>query len=431
MTQKERMLAGQLYLVDEELAAENRRTAGVLRQFNSEPEPEARAALLRGLLGGTGRTFRIEPPFRCDYGSHIYLGENFYANYELIVLDQCDVRFGDNVMLGPRVSLFSAGHPLDADIRNAGLEYGKPITVGSNVWMGGCVTVNGGVTIGDNVVIGSGSVVTHDIPSNVIAAGNPCRVLRPLTDADRAHWQQEAARWRAECGGEARSPRGWTAVPGLCRRVRARGHRRGPRLSRHFAAAERAGRVRPRLGAARAAAPPRHGKCPALRRGGPHALFPRRRPRCHRPERGRHHRLRRDGRRSHCADSGPLPLGARPALYLDLTAAVLRQRPAPQAGRMGFTIEQERLVRDGGFLYQAMAARFGSAAPVTPGQEYVSAALLRSGDPLLPDYFDRLIPSLERTVEGLRRGSEPERLHYYETALRELREMRELYDNGC
>ena len=87
--------------------------------------------------------------------------------------------------------------------------------------------------------------------------------------------------------------------------------------------------------------------------------------------------------------------------------------------------------RDGGFLYQAMAARFGNAAPVTPGQEYVSAALLRSGDPLLPDYFDRLIPSLERTVEGLRRGSEPERLHYYETALRELREMRELYDNGC
>ena len=159
MTQKERMLAGQLYLVDEELAAEMRHTVGVLRQFNSEPEPEARAALLRGLLGGTGRTFRIEPPFRCDYGSHIYLGENFYANYELIVLDQCDVRFGDNVMLGPR-----------------------------------------GVTIGDNVVIGSGSVVTRDIPSNVIAAGNPCRVLRPLTDADRAHWQQEAARWRAECG---------------------------------------------------------------------------------------------------------------------------------------------------------------------------------------------------------------------------------------
>ena len=102
MKQKERMLAGQLYLVDEELAAEMRHTAGVLWQFNSEPEPEVRAALLRGLLGGTGRSFKIEPPFRCDYGSHIYLGENFYANYELIVLDQCDVRFGDNVMLGPR-----------------------------------------------------------------------------------------------------------------------------------------------------------------------------------------------------------------------------------------------------------------------------------------------------------------------------------------
>lgn len=200
MTQKERML-GRAALSRGRGAGgrepPHRRGAPAVQQRTGAG---GRAALLRGLLGGTGRTFRIEPPFRCDYGSHIYLGENFYANYELIVLDQCDVRFGDNVMLGPRVSLFSAGHPLDADIRNAGLEYGKPITVGSNVWMGGCVTVNGGVTIGDNVVIGSGSVVTHDIPSNVIAAGNPCRVLRPLTDADRAHWQQEAARWRAACG---------------------------------------------------------------------------------------------------------------------------------------------------------------------------------------------------------------------------------------
>ena len=194
MKQKERMLAGQLYLVDEELAAEMRHTAGVLRQFNSEPEPEVRAALLRGLLGGTGRTFRIEPPFRCDYGSHIYLGENFYANYELIVLDQCDVRFGDNVMLGPRVSLFSAGHPLDADIRNTGLEYGKPITVGSNVWMGGCVTVNGGVTIGENCVIAAGAVVNRDIPPNCIAAGVPARVIRKLDEQDRINmWETYTA----------------------------------------------------------------------------------------------------------------------------------------------------------------------------------------------------------------------------------------------
>ena len=182
MTQKERMLAGQLYLVDEELAAEMRHTAGVLWQFNSEPEPEVRAALLRGLLGGTGRSFKIEPPFRCDYGSHIYLGENFYANYELIVLDQCDVRFGDNVMLGPRVSLFSACHPLDADIRNTGLEYGKPITVGSNVWMGGCVTVNGGVTIGDNVIVAAGAVVTKDVPDNCVVAGVPAQKIKELED---------------------------------------------------------------------------------------------------------------------------------------------------------------------------------------------------------------------------------------------------------
>ena len=180
MTQKERMLAGQLYLVDEELAAEMRHTAGVLRQFNSEPEPEVRAALLRGLLGGTGRSFKIEPPFRCDYGSHIYLGENFYANYELIVLDQCDVRFGDNVMLGPRVSLFSAGHPLDADIRNTGLEYGKPITVGSNVWMGGCVTVNGGVTIGDNAIIAAGAVVTKNVAANTIVGGVPAKFIKSI-----------------------------------------------------------------------------------------------------------------------------------------------------------------------------------------------------------------------------------------------------------
>ena len=402
MTQKERMLAGQLYLVDEELAAEMRHTVGVLRQFNSEPEPEVRAALLRGMLGGTGRTFRIEPPFRCDYGSHIYLGENFYANYELIVLDQCDVRFGDNVMLGPRVSLFSAGHPLDADIRNTGLEYGKPITVGSNVWMGGCVTVNGGVTIGDNVVIGSGSVVTHDIPSNVIAAGRLPVSARLDCCAGLVPQGARASDIGADHGYLGIS----LLLSGRAGFVHASELREQP-LRRAMENALRFG-VADRMRFSRADGldavdPDEVDTIVCAGMGGD--LIAQILDRC---------RWVRDPRYTLI-------------LQPQSSGNDLRRKLA----RMGFAIEQERLVRDGGFLYQAMAARFGSAAPVTPGQEYVSAALLRSGDPLLPDYFDRLIPSLERTVEGLRRGSEPERLHYYETALRELREMRELYDNGC
>lgn len=133
----------------------------------------------------------IEPPFHCDYGCHISVGEWFYANYDCIMVDVCKVKIGDNVMFGPRVGIYTAGHPIDAEIRNTGLEFGAPVTIGDNVWVGGSVVINPGVTIGNNVVIGSGSVVTKDIPDNVVAVGNPCRVLREITEEDKRYWEEK------------------------------------------------------------------------------------------------------------------------------------------------------------------------------------------------------------------------------------------------
>ena len=129
---------------------------------------------------------------------NISVGENFYANYGCVIIDVCKVKIGDNVMLGPNVGIYTAGHPIDAEVRNSGLEFGKPITIGDNVWIGGSSVVNPGVSIGDCVVIGSGSVVTKDIPDNVIAVGNPCRVLRPITEEDKKYWNAERDRYYAE-----------------------------------------------------------------------------------------------------------------------------------------------------------------------------------------------------------------------------------------
>ena len=195
MTQKDRMLAGKLYRVDETLAAELRRARELLQQFNQSTDAAQRRDVLDRLLGGTGENLYIEPPFRCDYGANIYVGNNFYANFECIILDQCPIRIGDNVLFGPRVSLYSAGHPIVAQIRNSYLEFGKPITIGSDVWVGGDTVILGGVKVGSNVVIGAGSVVTKDIPSGCIAVGNPCRVLRRITEEDRAYWLAAAKEW--------------------------------------------------------------------------------------------------------------------------------------------------------------------------------------------------------------------------------------------
>lgn len=195
MTQKDRMLAGKLYRVDAALAAHMRRTRELLQQYNQSLDAAHRQTILRELLGGMEENTHIEPPFRCDYGANIYVGKNFYANFECIILDQCPIRVGDNVFFGPRVSLYSAGHPIDAAVRSTGLEFGKPITIGSDVWVGGDTVILGGVTIGSNVVIGAGSVVTKDIPSDCVAVGNPCRVLRAITDEDQAYWRGAAEEW--------------------------------------------------------------------------------------------------------------------------------------------------------------------------------------------------------------------------------------------
>ena len=127
----------------------------------------------------------FEPPFHCEYGNHIEVGENFYANVNCIMLDVGKITIGDNVLFGPNVSIYTAGHPIHPESRNSGYEYGIPVTIGSNVWIGGSCVILPGVSIGNNVVIGAGSVVTKDIPDNVCAAGNPCRVIREITDADR------------------------------------------------------------------------------------------------------------------------------------------------------------------------------------------------------------------------------------------------------
>ncbi len=164
----------------------------VYRYNNLSPEAvEEQNALIRQILGKTGRYVHIEAPFHCDYGYNIEVGENFFANYNFTVLDVGRVRIGENAQIAPNVSIYTAGHPVHPDSRNSGYEYGIGITIGDNVWIGGNACIMPGVTIGNNVVIGGGSVVTRDIPDNVIAAGNLCRVIRSITDADRDYYYKD------------------------------------------------------------------------------------------------------------------------------------------------------------------------------------------------------------------------------------------------
>ena len=191
MDQKERMLRGLPYKAWlDGLEAERDACKAKVYELNMLPPAERGRipALLKDLFGKTGERLFVEPPFHCDYGWNIEVGENFFANYNLTVLDVGKVTFGDNVQIAPNVSIYTAGHPVHPMSRNSGYEYGIPITVGSNVWIGGSVVILPGVTIGDNAVIGAGSVVTKDIPANCIAAGNPCRVLREITAADRKYY---------------------------------------------------------------------------------------------------------------------------------------------------------------------------------------------------------------------------------------------------
>lgn len=191
MNQKERMLAGLPYKAWMDGLTEER-NANKLRIYRynqlSPEQSEEREKLIREILGSCGESIHVEAPFRCDYGYNIEVGNNFYSNYNLTILDVGKVIIGENTMLAPNVSIYTAGHPVHPDSRNSGYEYGIGVTIGNNVWIGGNAVINPGVHIGDNAVIGSGSVVTGDIPANVIAAGNPCRVLRPITDEDRKYY---------------------------------------------------------------------------------------------------------------------------------------------------------------------------------------------------------------------------------------------------
>jgi len=182
MTEKEKMLAGELYRIERggELLQELDAAKEKCYEYNqlAPSKKVERKQILQELLGQVGQHYIVEQPFHCDYGYNITIGENFYANYNLTILDINPVTFGDNVLVGPNCSFYTAGHPLDAELRKLGLEFGKPIKVGNNVWFGGNVVVLPGVTIGDNVVIGAGSVVTKDIPANSVAVGNPCKVVQ-------------------------------------------------------------------------------------------------------------------------------------------------------------------------------------------------------------------------------------------------------------
>ncbi|MHB0870113.1 MAG: sugar O-acetyltransferase [Chloroflexota bacterium] len=180
------MLAGELYLASDPVLREERiRARALTRRYNAttEVEVELRSQILGDLFGHLGPGVEIEPPFYCDYGYNIFAGANLYMNFGCVVLDCCPIRIGDDVLVGPYVQILGAYHPLDPELRLTGRELAGPINIGNNVWIGAGVIIGAGATIGDNSVIGAGSVVIRDIPPDVLAAGNPCRVIRPLSSA--------------------------------------------------------------------------------------------------------------------------------------------------------------------------------------------------------------------------------------------------------
>lgn len=182
-TEKQKMLAGELYNAsDYELLTGRKKASRLTRLYNAttEKEKEQRIQLLTELFGAVGQNINIEPLFHCDYGSNIYVGDDFYMNFGCVILDCAAVHIGDNVLCAPGVHIYTATHPTDPEIRRSGLELALPVTIGNNVWLGGGAIVCPGVTIGDDTTIGAGSVVTKDIPARVVAAGNPCRVIRHL-----------------------------------------------------------------------------------------------------------------------------------------------------------------------------------------------------------------------------------------------------------
>ncbi len=180
-TEREKMLSGELYLgFDAELVAERQRARRLIQQFNGMLENDDRLQILQQLLGRAGKGLWIEPPFYVDYGSNIYMGDGVFLNVDCVLLDCNTITIGNNVQIAPKVQLYTATHPTNPVRRLAGEEYALPIVIGDNVWLGGGVIIGPGVTIGENTTIGAGSVVMKDIPANVVAVGNPCRIVKKI-----------------------------------------------------------------------------------------------------------------------------------------------------------------------------------------------------------------------------------------------------------
>lgn len=183
MTEKEKMIRGELYLANDPVLVQERinaRRSTRLYNETTETEQEKRTEILRELFGSAGNNIYIEPTFRCDYGYNIHVGENFYANFDCVMLDVCEIHIGKNCFIAPGVHIYTATHPLNPYERISGAEFGKAVTIGDNVWIGGRAVINPGVTIGNNVVIASSAVVTKDVPDNVVVGGNPAKILKEI-----------------------------------------------------------------------------------------------------------------------------------------------------------------------------------------------------------------------------------------------------------
>ena len=194
MTTKERMHSQKVYFCDDEdLVREQEQCLEILYDFNhTRPsEKEKRQEILKSLVVELGENCYIEPPLHTNWGRHTHFGNNVYANFNLTLVDDTDIFIGDSVMIGPNVTIATAGHPIDPELRKKVAQYNIPVRIGNNVWIGARAVVLPGVSIGENTVIGAGSIVTKDIPANVVAVGNPCRVLREINERDKIYYYKD------------------------------------------------------------------------------------------------------------------------------------------------------------------------------------------------------------------------------------------------
>lgn len=199
-TQKQRMINSKLYMGDEELRQDMYEARRKMQDFNNSITAEEIREKAKNIFGEFGKDSMVTPPFRFDYGYNIFIGEHSYLNFNVSILDCAPVYIGDNVLIGPDCAFLTPNHPKDPEIRRTFIEYAEPIKIENDVWIGGKVTVIGGVTIGEGSIIGAGSVVVKDIPKGVIAAGNPCKVIRKIDENDKQVWQEKYDDYQKEMG---------------------------------------------------------------------------------------------------------------------------------------------------------------------------------------------------------------------------------------